>query len=151
MAGANGIGRIDIVENRFVGMKSRGVYETPGGTILLVARRAIESITLDKGALHLKDELMPRYAELLYNGFWFSPEREMLQAAIDKSQKNVTGTVRIKLYKGNVIVLGRKSPFSLYDEDMATFEEDNVYDQQDAEGFIKLNALRLRLGAKLTK
>ncbi len=151
LAGANGIGRIDIVENRFVGMKSRGVYETPGGTILLVARRAIESITLDKGALHLKDELMPRYAELLYNGFWFSPEREMLQAAIDKSQKNVTGTVRIKLYKGNVIVLGRKSPFSLYDEDMATFEEDNVYDQQDAEGFIKLNALRLRLGAKLTK
>jgi len=151
LAGTNGVGRIDIVENRFVGMKSRGVYETPGGTILFVARRAIESITLDKGALHLKDELMPRYAELLYNGFWFAPEREMLQAAIDKSQKNVTGTVRIKLYKGNVIVLGRKSPFSLYDEDMATFEEDNVYDQQDAEGFIKLNALRLRLGAKLTK
>lgn len=149
LAGANGIGRIDIVENRFIGMKSRGVYETPGGTILLSARRAIESITLDKGALHLKDELMPRYAELLYNGFWFSPEREMLQSAIDISQKNVTGTVRIKLYKGNVIILGRKSAHSLYDEDMATFEEDSVYDQQDAEGFIKLNALRLRLAAKL--
>jgi len=149
LAGANGIGRIDIVENRFIGMKSRGVYETPGGTILLSARRAIESITLDKGALHLKDELMPRYAELLYNGFWFSPEREMLQSAIDISQKNVTGTVRIKLYKGNVIILGRKSAYSLYDEDMATFEEDSVYDQQDAEGFIKLNALRLRLAAKL--
>ena len=149
LAGANGIGRIDIVENRFIGMKSRGVYETPGGTILLSARRAIESITLDKGALHLKDELMPRYAELLYNGFWFSPEREMLQSAIDISQKNVTGTVRIKLYKGNVIILGRKSAHSLYDEDMATFEEDSVYDPQDAEGFIKLNALRLRLAAKL--
>ena len=149
LAGTNGIGRIDIVENRFVGMKSRGVYETPGGTILLSARRAIESITLDKGALHLKDELMPRYAELLYNGFWFSPEREMLQSAIDISQKNVTGTVRIKLYKGNVIILGRKSAHSLYDADMATFEEDSVYDQQDAEGFIKLNALRLRLAAKL--
>lgn len=149
LAGTNGIGRIDIVENRFVGMKSRGVYETPGGTILLSARRAIESITLDKGALHLKDELMPRYAELLYNGFWFSPEREMLQSAIDISQKNVTGTVRIKLYKGNVIILGRKSAHSLYDEELATFEEDSVYDQQDAEGFIKLNALRLRLAAKL--
>ena len=149
LAGDNGIGRIDIVENRFVGMKSRGVYETPGGTVLLTARRAIESITLDKGALHLKDELMPRYAELLYNGFWFSPEREMLQSAIDKSQGNVSGTVRMKLYKGNVVVLGRKSANSLYDEDMATFEEDSVYDQQDAEGFIKLNALRLRLAAKL--
>ena len=149
LAGTNGIGRIDIVENRFVGMKSRGVYETPGGTILLPARRAIESITLDKGALHLKDELMPRYAELLYNGFWFSPEREMLQSAIDISQKNVSGTVRIKLYKGNVIILGRKSPRSLYDEDIATFEEDSVYDQRDAEGFIKLNALRLRLAARL--
>lgn len=149
LAGTNGIGRIDIVENRFIGMKSRGVYETPGGTILLSARRAIESITLDKGALHLKDELMPRYAELLYNGFWFSPEREMLQSAIDISQKNVTGTVRIKLYKGNVIILGRKSAHSLYDEELATFEEDSVYDQQDAEGFIKLNALRLRLAAKL--
>jgi len=149
LGGANGIGRIDIVENRFVGMKSRGVYETPGGTILLPARRAVESITLDKGALHLKDELMPRYAELLYNGFWFSPEREMLQSAIDQSQKYVTGTVRIKLYKGNVIILGRKSPNSLYDVDVVTFEEDTVYNQQDAEGFIKLNALRLRLAAKL--
>ena len=149
LAGANAIGRIDIVENRFIGMKSRGVYETPGGTILIPARRAIESITLDKGALHLKDELMPRYAELLYNGFWFSPEREMLQSAIDQSQEHVTGTVRIKLYKGNVIILGRKSPKSLYDADVVTFEEDTVYDQQDAEGFIKLNALRLRLAAKL--
>ena len=149
LAGANAIGRIDIVENRFVGMKSRGVYETPGGTILLPARRAIESITLDKGALHLKDELMPRYAELLYNGFWFSPEREMLQSAIDQSQEHVTGTVRIKLYKGNVIILGRKSPKSLYDADVVTFEEDTVYNQQDAEGFIKLNSLRLRLAAKL--
>ena len=148
MAGANGIGRIDIVENRFVGMKSRGVYETPGGTILLPARRAIESITLDKGALHLKDEIMPRYAELVYNGFWFSPEREMLQAAIDDSQKRVSGTVRLKLYKGNVIVEGRKSPNSLYDEDTVTFEADTVYDQRDAEGFIKLNALRLRLAGK---
>ena len=148
MAGANGIGRIDIVENRFVGMKSRGVYETPGGTILLSARRAVESLTLDKGALHLKDEIMPRYAELVYNGFWFSPEREMLQAAIDDSQKPVSGTVRLKLYKGNVIVEGRKSPNSLYDEDTVTFEADTVYDQRDAEGFIKLNALRLRLAGK---
>ena len=148
MAGANGIGRIDIVENRFVGMKSRGVYETPGGTILLPARRAVESLTLDKGALHLKDEIMPRYAELVYNGFWFSPEREMLQAAIDDSQKRVSGAVRLKLYKGNVIVEGRKSPNSLYDEDTVTFEADTVYDQRDAEGFIKLNALRLRLAGK---
>jgi len=151
VAGANGIGRIDIVENRFVGMKSRGVYETPGGTVLLSARRAIESLVLDKGALHLKDEIMPRYAELIYNGLWFSPEREMLQKAIDKSQENVTGTVRLKLYKGNVIILGRKSPFSLYDEDIATFEADTVYDQRDAEGFIKLNALRLRLARKVSK
>ncbi|MBN07729.1 MAG: argininosuccinate synthase [Rhodospirillaceae bacterium] len=148
MGGANGIGRIDIVENQFVGMKSRGVYETPGGTILLPARRAVESLTLDKGALHLKDEIMPRYAELVYNGFWFSPEREMLQAAIDDSQKQVSGTVRLKLYKGNVIVEGRKSPNSLYDEDTVTFEADTVYDQRDAEGFIKLNALRLRLAGK---
>ena len=148
MGGANGIGRIDIVENRLVGMKSRGVYETPGGTILLPARRAVESLTLDKGALHLKDEIMPRYAELVYNGFWFSPEREMLQAAIDDSQKRVSGTVRLKLYKGNVIVEGRKSPNSLYDEDTVTFEADTVYDQRDAEGFIKLNALRLRLAGK---
>ncbi len=151
LAGVNGIGRIDIVENRFVGMKSRGVYETPGGTILLPARRAVESLILDKGALHLKDELMPRYAELIYNGFWFAPEREMLQAAIDETQKNVTGTVRLKLYKGNVIVEGRKSPFSLYDEDVATFEEDTVYDQRDDEGFIKLNALRLRLAKNIDR
>ena len=151
IAGANGIGRIDIVENRFVGMKSRGVYETPGGTVLLSARRAIESLVLDKGALHLKDEIMPRYAELIYNGLWFSPERKMLQKAIDESQENVTGTVRLKLYKGNVIILGRKSPFSLYDEDIATFEADTVYDQRDAEGFIKLNALRLRLARKVSK
>ncbi|MEL0105682.1 MAG: argininosuccinate synthase [Rhodospirillales bacterium] len=148
IAGQHGIGRADIVENRFVGMKSRGVYETPGGTVLLHAHRAIESLTIDKAAQHLKDELMPRYAELVYNGFWFAPEREMLQAAIDESQKNVTGTVRLKLFKGNVIVTGRKSPNSLYDEDIATFEADQVYDQRDAEGFIKLNALRLRLGKK---
>ena len=145
LAGDNGIGRIDIVENRFVGMKSRGVYETPGGTILLEAHRAIESITLDRGAAHLKDELMPRYAELLYNGFWWSPEREMLQAMIDKSQERVSGQVRLKLYKGNVIVEGRRSPNSLYSQEHVTFEEDTVYDQRDAEGFIKLNALRLRL------
>ncbi|TCD13881.1 argininosuccinate synthase [Oricola cellulosilytica] len=141
----NGIGRIDLVENRFVGMKSRGVYETPGGTILLAAHRAMESITLDRGAAHLKDELMPRYAELIYNGFWFSPEREMLQAAIDHSQKDVEGTVRLKLYKGNVITTGRKSPKSLYSEELVTFEDDRgAYDQKDAAGFIRLNALRLR-------
>lgn len=142
---ANGIGRLDLVENRFVGMKSRGVYETPGGTILLAAHRAMESITLDRGAAHLKDELMPRYAELIYNGFWFAPEREMLQAAIDKSQEHVTGSVRLKLYKGNVIVVGRSSPYSLYSQDLVTFEDDRgAYDQKDAQGFIKLNALRLR-------
>jgi len=142
---ANGIGRLDLVENRFVGMKSRGVYETPGGTILLTAHRAIESITLDRGAAHLKDELMPRYAELIYNGFWFSPEREMLQALIDKSQEFVAGTVRLKLYKGNVIVNGRSSPYTLYSQDLVTFEDDQgAYDQKDAQGFIKLNALRLR-------
>ena len=141
----NGIGRIDLVENRFVGMKSRGIYETPGGTILLHAHRAIESLTLDRGAGHLKDELMPRYAELIYNGFWFSPERDMLQALIDKSQERVNGTVRLKLYKGNVIVTGRESPNSLYSTSLVTFEDDaGAYDQQDAEGFIKLNALRLR-------
>ena len=141
----NGIGRLDLVENRFVGMKSRGVYETPGGTILLQAHRAIESITLDRGAAHLKDELMPRYAELVYNGFWFSPEREMLQALIDKSQEAVEGTVRLKLYKGNVILTGRESPASLYSSTLVTFEDDKgAYDQKDAEGFIKLNALRLR-------
>jgi len=145
LGGANGIGRLDLVENRFVGMKSRGVYETPGGTLLIAAHRAIESITLDRGAAHLKDELMPRYAELLYNGFWFSPEREMLQAAIDRSQEPVTGTVRLKLYKGSVTVTGRKAPGSLYSLEHVTFEEDDVYDQRDAEGFIKLNALRLRL------
>jgi argininosuccinate synthase len=143
---ANGIGRLDLVENRFVGMKSRGVYETPGGTILHAAHRGIESITLDRGAGHLKDELMPRYAELIYNGFWFSPEREMLQALIDKSQENVSGTVRLKLYKGNTTVVGRKSPKSLYSLQHVTFEEDaGAYDQRDAAGFIKLNALRLRL------
>jgi argininosuccinate synthase len=142
---ANGIGRVDLVENRFVGMKSRGVYETPGGTILLAAHRAMESITLDRGAAHLKDELMPRYAELVYYGFWFAPEREMLQAAIDKSQEFVAGTVRLKLYKGNVIVIGRSSPYSLYSKDLVTFEDDQgAYDQKDAQGFIKLNALRLR-------
>ena len=142
---ANGIGRVDLVENRFVGMKSRGVYETPGGAILLAAHRAMESLTLDRGAAHLKDELMPRYAELIYNGFWFSPEREMLQAAIDKSQEFVTGTVTLKLYKGNAIVTGRASPHSLYSQDLVTFEDDKgAYDQKDAAGFIKLNALRLR-------
>ena len=141
----NGIGRLDLVENRFVGMKSRGVYETPGGTILLAAHRGIEQITLDRGAAHLKDELMPRYAELIYNGFWYSPEREMLQAAIDHSQANVEGTVRLTLYKGNVILNGRKSKKSLYSMEHVTFEEDTVYDQKDAEGFIKLNALRLKL------
>ncbi len=141
----NGIGRVDLVENRFVGMKSRGVYETPGGTILWHAHRAIESLTLDRGAMHLKDELMPRYAELVYNGFWFSPEREMLQALIDKSQEPVDGDVRLKLYKGNVIVIGRESPKSLYSSTLVTFEDDRgAYDQKDAEGFIKLNALRLR-------
>jgi argininosuccinate synthase len=142
----NGIGRLDLVENRFVGMKSRGVYETPGGTIMLAAHRGMESITLDRGAGHLKDELMPRYAGLIYNGFWFSPEREMLQAMIDKSQELVTGQVRVKLYKGNVTVIGRTSPYSLYDQDLVTFEEGAVaYDQRDAAGFIKLNALRLRV------
>ena len=146
LGGANGIGRIDLVENRFVGMKSRGVYETPGGTILLNARRAMESITLDRGAAHQKDELMPRYAELVYNGFWFSPEREMLQAAIDSSREAVRGVVRVKLYKGNVIVTGRKSPNSLYNADLVTFEEGAVdYDHGDAHGFIRLNALRLRV------
>jgi argininosuccinate synthase len=142
---ANGIGRVDLVENRFVGMKSRGVYETPGGTILLAAHRAIESITLDRGAAHLKDEIMPRYAELIYNGFWFSPEREMLQALIDKSQQHVEGEVRLKLYKGNVMVTGRSSAKSLYSPTLVTFEDDKgAYDQKDAEGFIRLNALRLR-------
>ncbi len=148
VGGRQGIGRLDLVENRFVGMKSRGVYETPGGTILLAAHRGIESLCLDRGAAHLKDELMPRYAELIYNGFWFSPERRMLQALIDESQENVAGVVRLKLYKGAVRVVGRKSPTSLYSAAHVTFEEDSVYDQRDAEGFIKLNALRLRLAAR---
>ena len=145
----NGVGRLDLVENRFVGMKSRGVYETPGGTILLAAHRGIESITLDRGAMHLKDELAVKYAHLIYNGFWFSPEREMLQAAIDHSQARVTGTVRVKLYKGNVSIIGRESPQSLYDQDLVTFEEGvQAYDHRDAAGFIKLNALRLRVLAR---
>jgi argininosuccinate synthase len=151
LGGKHGIGRLDLVENRFVGMKSRGVYETPGGTILQAAHRGIESLTLDRGAAHLKDELMPRYAELVYNGFWYAPEREMLQALIDKSQENVEGTVRLKLYKGHVRVVGRKSPKSLYSLAHVTFEEDQVYDQRDAEGFIKLNALRLRLAKAARK
>jgi len=144
----HGIGRIDIVENRFVGMKARGCYETPGGTIMLKAHRAIESITLDREAAHLKDELMPRYASLIYNGFWFSPERQMLQAAIDKSQEGVDGVVRLKLYKGNVTVVGRSSPNSLFSEEFSTFEEDEVYNQKDAEGFIRLNALRFIIEGK---
>ena len=144
----HGIGRLDLVENRFVGMKSRGIYETPGGTILMTAHRGIEQLTLDGGAMHLKDELMPKYAKLVYNGFWFSPEREMLQAAIDHSQRHVTGEVRLKLYKGNVLVVGRSSPSSLYSLEHVTFEEDDVYDQKDAEGFIRLNALRLKLLAQ---
>jgi argininosuccinate synthase len=148
LGGANGIGRLDLVENRFVGIKSRGVYETPGGSIWLAAHRAIESITLDREAAHLKDELMPRYAKLIYNGFWYAPERKMLQAAIDLSQERVTGTVRLKLYKGSVSVTGRKSPYSLYRQDLATFEEGAAYDHNDAAGFIRLNALRLRVGAK---
>jgi argininosuccinate synthase len=148
LGGAHGIGRLDLVENRFVGMKSRGVYETPGGTILQAAHRGIESLCLDRGAMHLKDELMPRYGEVIYNGFWFSPEREMLQALIDKSQEKVEGRVRLKLYKGSVSVVGRQSPNSLYSQAHVTFEEDAVYDQRDAEGFIKLNALRLRLAAR---
>ncbi len=146
LGGRHGVGRLDLVENRFVGMKSRGIYETPGGTVLLAAHRGIESITLDRGAAHLKDELMPRYAELIYNGFWFSPEREMLQALIDRSQAHVTGTVRVKLYKGSATVVGRRSPASLYSEAHVTFEDDaGAYDQKDAAGFIKINALRLKL------
>jgi argininosuccinate synthase len=145
----NGVGRLDLVENRYVGMKSRGVYETPGGTILLAAHRGVESITLDRGAMHLKDELMPKYAELIYNGFWFSPEREMLQAAIDQSQSHVAGRVRVKLYKGNVTVVGRESPYSLYDKELVTFEEGKVaYDHRDAAGFIRLNALRMMVKAR---
>jgi argininosuccinate synthase len=147
IAGAHGIGRVDLVENRYVGMKSRGVYETPGGTLLHEAHRAVESLTMDREAMHLRDSLVPRYAELVYYGYWFAPERLMLQAAVDESQKNVTGTARLKLYKGNCHVAGRKSPVSLYRPDLATFEADTVYDQKDAEGFIRLNALRLRVGA----
>jgi argininosuccinate synthase len=148
----NGVGRLDLVENRFVGMKSRGMYETPGGTIYHAAHRAIEQLTLDRGAMHLKDELMPKYASLIYNGFWFAPERLMLQAAIDHSQEKVTGQVRVKLYKGNVTVIGRESPYSLYDQELVTFEEGKVaYDHRDAAGFIKLNALRLRVAAKRDK
>ncbi len=147
----HGIGRVDIVENRFVGMKSRGCYETPGGTIMLKAHRAIESITLDREEAHMKDKLMPKYAELIYNGFWFSPEREMIQAAIDKTQENVNGTVRLKLYKGNVTVVGRKSPNSLFAPEFSTFEEDSVYNQKDAEGFIKLNALRFIIEGHVRK
>ncbi len=149
LGGANGIGRLDLVENRFVGMKSRGIYETPGGTVLLAAHRGMESLTLDREAMHLKDELMPRYAKLIYNGFWFAPEREMLQALIDKSQERVNGTVRLKLFKGSVAVVGRKSMDSLYSLDHVTFEDDQVYDQRDAAGFIKLQALRLRLAKAL--
>ncbi len=151
IAGRNGVGRLDLVENRYVGMKSRGVYETPGGTLLSVAHRAMESITLDREAAHLKDELMPRYAKLVYTGYWFAPEREMLQAAIDKTQERVNGVVRLKLFKGHAWVVGRKSPNSLYHLDYVTFEEDSVYNQYDAEGFIKLNALRLRLGKMAEK
>jgi len=148
IAGSHGIGRVDLVENRYVGMKSRGVYETPGGTLLHAAHRAVESITMDREVMHLRDSLVPRYAELVYYGYWFAPERTMLQAAIDESQKNVTGTARIKLYKGNCDTVGRKSPVSLYNPELATFEADRVYDQKDAEGFIRLNALRLRVAQK---
>ncbi len=149
LGGRHGVGRVDLVENRYVGMKSRGVYETPGGTILFVAHRALESLTLDREVMHLRDSLIPRYAEMVYYGYWFSPERRMLQTAIDESQRNVTGTVRLKLYKGNVIIAGRKSAQSLYNPEVATFEEDSVYRQADAEGFIRLNALRLRIRAKV--
>jgi argininosuccinate synthase len=148
IAGAHGVGRVDLVENRYVGMKSRGVYETPGGTLLHAAHRAVESITMDREVMHLRDSLAPRYAELVYYGYWFAPERTMLQASIDESQKGVTGTARIKLYKGNCDTVGRKSPVSLYNPELATFEADRVFDQKDAEGFIRLNALRLRAGSK---
>jgi len=150
LGGANGIGRLDLVENRYVGMKSRGVYETPGGTILIAAHRGMESITLDRGEAHLKDDLMPRYAELIYNGFWWAPERHAIQAMIDKISIHVEGTVRLKLFKGVASVVGRKSPKSLYRLDYVTFEQDSVYNQRDAEGFIKLNALRMRL-AKMAR
>jgi argininosuccinate synthase len=148
IGGRHGIGRVDLVENRYVGMKSRGVYETPGGTILHVAHRAVESLTLDREVLHQRDALIPRYAELVYYGYWFSPERRMLQAAIDEAQRTVTGTARLKLYKGSITIAGRKSPVSLYRHDLATFEEEAVYDQKDAAGFIRLNALRLKVGGR---
>ncbi|HUI66612.1 MAG TPA: argininosuccinate synthase [Nitrospirota bacterium] len=151
IAGSHGVGRVDLVENRYVGMKSRGVYETPGGTLLHAAHRAVESITMDRESMHLRDSLIPRYAELVYYGYWFAPERAMLQAAIDESQKNVSGTARLKLYKGNCDTVGRKSPISLYNPELATFEADRVYNQKDAEGFIRLNALRLRIGSKASK
>ncbi len=151
IAGSHGVGRIDLVENRYVGMKSRGVYETPGGTLLHAAHRAVESITMDRESMHLRDSLISRYAELVYYGYWFAPERAMLQAAIDESQKNVSGTARLKLYKGNCDTVGRKSPISLYNPELATFEADRVYNQKDAEGFIRLNALRLRIGSKASK
>ena len=151
LGGENGVGRVDMVENRFVGMKSRGVYETPGGTVLLTAHRALESLTMDREVMHLRDSLMPKISELIYYGFWYSPEMDMLMAAVEESQKNVTGTVKLKIYKGNVIVMGRRSPYSLYQEDLATFEEDSIYDQSDATGFIKLNALRLSVRKMLEK
>jgi len=151
IGGANGVGRVDLVENRFVGMKSRGVYETPGGTILHVAHRALESLTMDREVMHLRDSLIPKISELIYYGFWYSPEMNMLNAAIEESQKNVTGTVKLKIYKGNIIIAGRRSPFSLYQEDLATFEEDSIYNQSDATGFIKLNALRLSVQKLLDK
>ncbi|MGE3524041.1 MAG: argininosuccinate synthase, partial [Candidatus Dadabacteria bacterium] len=145
IGGANGVGRVDLVENRFVGMKSRGVYETPGGTILHTAHRALESLTMDREVMHLRDSLIPKISELIYYGFWYSPEMEMLRAAVDESQKKVTGTIRLKIYKGNIILAGRRSPNSLYNPDLATFEEDSIYNQADATGFIKLNALRLSM------
>ena len=151
IGGANGVGRVDLVENRFVGMKSRGVYETPGGTILHAAHRALESLTMDREVMHLRDSLIPKISELIYYGFWYSPEMDMLRAAIEQSQKNVTGTIRLKIYKGNIIIAGRKSPYSLYQEDLATFEEDSIYNQADATGFIKLNALRLSVKKLLDK
>jgi argininosuccinate synthase len=151
LGGRNGVGRVDMVENRYVGMKSRGVYETPGGTILRAAHIAMESITVDREVIHLRDGLIPRYAEMIYNGYWFAPEREMLQTLIDEAQKNVNGVVRIKLYKGNCIVVGRMSRSSLYDPDFATFEEDAVYRQKDAEGFIRLNGLRLKIARLLER
>ncbi len=151
IAGRNGVGRVDMVENRYVGMKSRGVYETPGGTVLHSARHALESITLDREVMHLKDDWIPRYASLVYNGYWFAPERQILQAAIDEAASAVNGDVRLKLYKGNVTVIGRRSDQSLYDNRFATFEEDQVYSQADAEGFIRLNALRLRIRSMMEK